>query len=162
MYLLDHVIHDKTAFTDALTGMATRLGCDPTHLMMCFYIEARLNPAYQTSKANGTGFLQLSVNEVKKLGTTPYRLVRMLPSEQLHYTEKYLSPYSGQMATLIDTYLACFYQDGVGKSASYYFRFPTKYQTANKIFPLRNHNRIQKWQVDKALRGYFMRLGWEG
>ena len=151
-----------THFYEALTGMALRLHTHPDYLMMCFYLESRLNPHFQTSKHRGTGFLQLTADEIRKLGTTSHRLSMMSGEDQLQYIEKYLTPFTGQMTSLVNTYFACFYQDGVTKSPSYYFRLPTKYQTANKIFPLRNHNRIQKWQIDKALRGYFFKLGWEG
>lgn len=164
MFLLDKYTDPSHArqFSVSLTGMAKRLGCNPEHLMMCFYLEARLNPKFQTSHYAGTGFLQLSMSEVKRLGITPPRLLRLSGHEQLPYFERYLTPYSGRMTTLTDTYMACFFQDGVGVSQSFYFRLPTKYSTANKIFPLRNNNRIQKWEVDKALRVYFMRMGWQG
>lgn len=164
MFLLDKYADPKTAtqFYEALTGMATRLRTNPDYLMMCFYFESRLMPSFQTSHDNGTGFLQLSAGEIKKLGTTPHRLSAMGGVDQLRYIEKYLSPLKGDMTDLTETYFACFYQDGVHAPPSYYFRLPTKYKTANKIFPLRNHNRIQKWQIDKALRIYFMKLGWEG
>lgn len=164
MFLLNKYTDPKTAteFYKALTGMAARLRTHPDFLMMCFYFESRLNPSFQTSKHNGTGFLQLSEGEIKKLGTTPHRLAMMGGVDQLRYLEKYLAPFSGDMTSLTETYFACFYQDGVCASDGYYFRLPTKYQTANKIFPLRNLNRIQKWQIERYLTQYFMKMGWEG
>lgn len=149
------------AFKEALLTLSDSLQCNPQHLLMCFYFESRLNPKFQTSKHRGTGFIQLTEGEIRKLGTTAVRLSSMRGDQQLQYIGKYLEPFTGKMTSLVETYFACFYQDGVGASPSYYFRLPTKYQTANKVFPLRNHNRIQKWQIDKALRIYFMRLGWQ-
>jgi hypothetical protein len=143
-------------------GMAIRLGTTPDFLMMCFYMESKLNPSFQTSLHRGTGLIQMSDGDIKKTGTTPQRLSTMKGSDQLLYIEKFLVPFTGQMTSLAETYFACFYPNALGMSQSYYFRFPTKYQTANRIFPLRNNNRIQKWQIDKALRGYFFKLGWEG
>ena len=163
MYLLNyyHDTSDASRFKQTITGMADRLGCNADHLMMCFYFESRLNPHYQTSKNGGTGLIQLSVPDIYKLGSTPFRFMKISGTEQLLFIEKYLQPHKGRMTTLIDTYMACFYQDGVATSDSFYFRMPLRYKTANRIFPLRNNNRVQKWEVDKALRRYFMKLGWE-
>ena len=152
---------NQTQFRDALMVMALRLRVRPEYLLMCFYFEARLNPHFQTSRANGTGFLQLSKAEIQSTGTTPERILRMSGADQLQFIEKYLTPYAGHMTTLIDVYMACFFQDGVEKSDSFYFRLPLKYKTAGKVFPLRNNNRIQKWEIDRYLRSYFIRMGWD-
>ena len=154
--------HHQITFGQSVTGLAGYLDTDPDYLMMCFYLEARLHPSFQTSKHRGTGLIQLCTSDVYKLGITPHRLAALNGADQIGVLYKYFEPYKNRLNNLADVYFACFYPDGIGKSASYYFRFPTKYINANKLFPLRNHNRIQRWQIDKSLRDYFMRMGWEG
>lgn len=164
MFLLSHYPqkHHQLLFSSAVTELADYLGTQPDYLMMCFYMESHLNPSFQTSKHRGTGLIQLSTSDVLKLGITPYRMAALNGADQLKAMHKYFAPFKNRLADLADVYFACFYPDGVGKSAAYYFRFPTKYINGNKLFPLRNHNRIQRWQIDKSLRDHFMRMGWDG
>jgi hypothetical protein len=164
LFLLNRYYDQTKAdiFAKEILGMADRLNCSPEHLIMVLFFESSLHPHAQTANGSGTGFIQLTSSDTLKLGTTTTRLLSMDGVTQLRYIEKHLTPYKPHLNSLTELYFACFYPDGVNASDEYYFRFPTRYKTANSTFPLRNLNRIQKWEVDKALRRYFIRMGWEG
>lgn len=164
MILLDKYYHQPSVneFAQALTDTASHLNCDPQQLLLILYLESGLHPQARTSKGSGIGFIQLTDTDAKRLGTTVTRLSDMDGITQLKYVERFLMPFKWQLSTLTEIYFACYFQDGVGQSSSFYFRLPTKYATANRIFPLRNNNRIQKWQIEKSLCDYFFKLGWKG
>ena len=149
-------------FQSELDKTAKRLGCDSTHLLMTFYVESKLNPRYRTThnKASSAGMIAITSTDAKMLGTTVARIATMSQEQQTILIGRLIEPFTGKLTSFVDVYLACFYPDAVGMGKEYYFRFPAKYKKANDILPLRNNNRIQKWEVEKTLYDYFMRLGW--
>ena len=78
--------------------------------------------------------------------------------EQLKYVEIILEPYAGRISGLMDIYSIIFYPAFYGQSNNFRVNFPRKYKMANKVFPIREYNRIYRWQVEDALKEYFK--GW--
>ena len=137
--------------------MAERLQCDPEHILRVCYFESRLNPKYRltTHKFSPAGIVPISQSDALKMGTTVGRISKMSIEDQLFYVEMILQPYTGMLHSITDVYGAIFCSSLVGKTESFTIQFPRKYRTANRVFPIRNHQRISKWQIEYALEKYF-------
>lgn len=128
------------------------------------FLESKLNPQARpgrNSKAPA-GLIQITDSDLRKSGITAWNMARLDVIDQLPYIESYLQPHTGRFSTLVDTWLACYFPDGLGRGGRFYFRLPEKYYYARRIFKTENNNRTWTERVDRNLRDYFISLGWNG
>lgn len=164
MFLLDKFKPESKSeeFVKVLTKVSRELDCDAGLLLMIMYFESRLNPKARNLKRGGAGLLLIPDPDCRKIGTSANKMVQMDAVEQLVYIQKYLRPHRGRFKTLADTWYACYFPDALGRGERFWFRLPLKYREANRVFPTRSLNRVSKFEVEKALIDYFMRMGWRG
>ena len=110
---------DKTTqeFRDKVVEIAGRLGVKPLYLMavMSFETGGTFSARIQNPVSGATGLIQFMPFTAKALGTSVDGLLKMKPVEQLDYVEKYFRPFSGDLNTLEDTYMAVLWPSAVGK-----------------------------------------------
>jgi hypothetical protein len=107
-------------FRVKVAGVAARLGMQPDDLLrvMSFETGGTFDPRVKNRAGSGaTGLIQFMPETAKGLGTTPDDLARVTPEQQLEYVEKYLQPYTGQLGTLQDAYMAVLAPQAIGQAA---------------------------------------------
>lgn len=92
------------------------------NLMVCISWETgrKFSPSIKNAAGSGaTGLIQFMPAVAKALGTTPEKLAKMTPEDQLNYVWKYFEPYKGKLKTLSDMYMAILWPAAVGKPETY-------------------------------------------
>jgi len=87
MLYIEKVKENKTAFSDKVNQIATKLGVNADWLMLVMNAESRLNHRIQ-NPVGATGLIQFMPVTGYALGTTPQRLKDMSNVEQLDYVYK--------------------------------------------------------------------------
>ncbi len=111
---------NREAFASRLQDIARRLGVNPAWLMIIFYIETAAKKYGTidhrvTNPLGAVGLIQFMSATARSLGTTPVALKAMSNVQQLDYVHKYLTPFTGRMKNLTDTYLAVLFPAAIGK-----------------------------------------------
>jgi hypothetical protein len=161
LFLIDKYYNQSEAeeFQSKVFDVCSRVKCNPDYLMAIMYFESRLRPFARNSNGSGVGLIQFYNTQAIRLGTTTDDLEFMTGVEQMDIIEKHLSECVGYFSTLADTWICCYYQKMVGCNFAASIRVPSKYREANKVFPLYDNNKIRFYEIEKALNGYFSRLG---
>ncbi len=101
--------------------IAARLQTCPDYLMaaMAFETGETFDPAIHNAAGSGAiGLIQFMPRTAVGLGTSGAALAAMSAIDQLDYVDRYLTPYSGHMNTLVDLYVAILLPRAVGKADS--------------------------------------------
>jgi len=146
MLYIEKVKENKTAFSDKVNQIATKLGVNADWLMLVMNAESRLNHRIQ-NPVGATGLIQFMPDTAYARGTTPQRLKDMSNVEQLDYVYKYYKPYTGKMKSYFDLYLVTFFPLGIGKPSDWVMQ--TKTLKASTI--ARQNPAINKWVKDDKI-----------
>ncbi len=112
----------QEAFRAKVVAIAKGLSIDPNWLMAVMAFET--GETFSPGVVNGAGskaigLIQFVPSTAAGLGTTTQRLARMSAVEQLDWVEKYYQKVPGTIRNLGDSYMAVFWQPGIGKPDSY-------------------------------------------
>ena len=119
MIFEDLITENKDAFLQKVTDVCSDLGIDPNWLMLCMWIESRLNSRARNSSSGATGLIQFMPVTALSLGTTTEELAAMSNVDQMDYVYKYLESYQWKMTSFVDVYFAIFFPRAIGKDPSY-------------------------------------------
>ena len=110
----------SAAFKDRVVGIASRLGCDPSHLMaaMAFESGETFSPSIR-NPSGATGLIQFMPATATVLGTSTGALAGMTAEGQLTFVESYFKPWKGKLASLSDVYMAILWPKAVGQPDSF-------------------------------------------
>ncbi len=131
MILLDSVHFNKgeklADFEQTMNSICTKLGINPSWLMMVMWSESRLNAQAVNKQAGDSadpkvraanravGLIQFMPDTAKYLGTSTQKLYAMSAVDQLHYVYAYFKPWAGKIHSYFDLYLITFFPIAVGK-----------------------------------------------
>jgi hypothetical protein len=125
------VTENNSAFTLKVKQICNDLGIDPDWLMLCMYIESRINHRARNSTSGATGLIQFMPSTALGLGTTTEQLSAMTNVQQLDFVLRYLKPYQWKMKGFVDVYFAIFFPVAIGKPKDYILK--TSSLSASKI-----------------------------
>jgi hypothetical protein len=130
--MIAHSNRVSPAFLDKVKLISTKLGINPSFLMMAMFKETggTFSPSIKNPTSSATGLIQFMEATAKRLGTTTAKLRAMSALDQLDFVYKYFLPFKGRLKSFPDVYLAIFYPAGIGKSDSW--RFPNWVYKANR------------------------------
>lgn len=140
----------------AVIGLATKLGCDPSHLTACMAFETgeTFSPTKQNPLSQATGLIQFMPATALSLGTSINQLLGMSAVQQMAYVEKYFLPYAGRLNGLSDVYMAILWPAAVGKNdASALFVQGTKYYSQNSGLDVNNDGVVTKGEAASKPQG---------
>ncbi len=116
MLLHQESLHENSLeFCQVLHRVASELALNPNWLMACMYHESKLDHTYFNPETGGLGSIQLNEAACRKSGYTFKKVQKMSNVEQLKLVLAYLHPYSAQINTYSDLYLAIAYPSALGK-----------------------------------------------
>lgn len=118
-YVVPSAIRGDSQFLSRVEQVSSNLGINPAWLVavMDFETGGTFDPAEENQAGSGaTGLIQFMPDTAAGLGTSTSALAQMSRVEQMQWVEKYLSPYSGQMRSVDDVYLAVFFPAAVGQA----------------------------------------------
>lgn len=152
------ITSNKAQFVEKLNYICNKLGIDPNWLMYVMWFESGLNEKAQNTISGATGLIQFMPSTAAWLGTTTADLMQMSNVEQLDFVYEYLKPYSGDMESLVDVYLAVFFPVAIGKASDYVFQTSklsaSKIASQNPVFDLNHDGMLTKGEVEaKILSG---------
>lgn len=119
LLLISYVKYNQSQFQEKVRDIADRLGIDPNWLMMCMWIESKLNHQAQNPLSGAVGLIQFMPSTAASLGTSTAALLAMSNVEQLDYVYKYLKAYQWRMRSFVDVYFAIFFPRAIGKPDEY-------------------------------------------
>ncbi len=163
---------DKESFIAGLIKIGTELNINPDLMMLIMHNESNFNPQAvniqspsmpgynghgKLVKASGiadsadasvrceyraTGLIQFMPVTAQYLGTSTHALYHMTATEQLHYVEKYYSPFRNDIGhyDYTELYLCTFYPAAVGKGEN--FMLPGFAYRANTTLDMNHDKRI--------------------
>ena len=130
--IFEYLIQEnKEAFVKRVSEISNMLGISPDWLMLCMYIESRLDHKAKNKLSGATGLIQFMESTAAALGTSIVNLLEMSNVEQLDYVYKYLKVYQSKMKSFVDVYFAIFFPRAIGKSPDYVLK--TDRISASKI-----------------------------
>lgn len=106
------------AFFVEVKAVASRLECDPVHLLGVMFSESGVQPWAQNPGGRATGLIQFMPSTLKTLGWgDDVEAFRGLAAEdQLPWVEKYYGPYRGRLDNPGRLYLATYLPASMGES----------------------------------------------
>ncbi len=113
------IVENTAAFLKKVQKISDDLGIDPNWLMLCMWIESRLNHRARNSMSGATGLIQFMPVTALSLGTTTEELAAMSNVDQLDYVYDYLKSYQWKMTSFVDVYFAIFFPRAIGKDPGY-------------------------------------------
>ncbi len=119
MIFEDLITENKDAFLQKVKDVSSDLGIDPNWLMLCMWIESRLNHRARNSSSGATGLIQFMPTTALSLGTTTEELAAMSNVDQMDYVYQYLKVYQWKMTSFVDVYFAIFFPRAIGKDPDY-------------------------------------------
>ncbi|WP_324751446.1 peptidoglycan-binding protein [Roseovarius sp. Pro17] len=138
------------AFNDKVIGIASRIKCDPNHLMavMAFETGESFSPSIENAAGSGAiGLIQFMPATATHLGTTSAKLAAMSAIDQLGIVEAYFKmQVNGRpMPALSDLYMAVLWPAAVGKLDSHVlFAKGTKAYAQNARLDINKNGKITK------------------
>jgi peptidoglycan hydrolase-like protein with peptidoglycan-binding domain len=107
-------------FQTKVRNIARELNCDPNHLMaaMAFETNETFSPSIRNPYSGATGLIQFTSSTAKRLGTTTDSLATMTAENQLDYVKRYLQPYTNQLLSIEDVYMAILWPKAIGQPNS--------------------------------------------
>lgn len=118
--LKGEALWDNPQFHKAVVEMCARLGIQPQWLKEVMDKESGISAtARNPYSTKATGLIQFTKDTAPRLGTTIYSLRRMSGLQQLKYVEKFLRPYSKQIKSKEDLYMAIFYPAAIDKDSNF-------------------------------------------
>lgn len=148
------------AFRARVLLMATRLGCDASHLMACMAFETggQFSPSIRNFAGSGaTGLIQFMPQTAAALGTSTEALSKMSAVDQLSVVESYFWPRRGKLKSLSDVYMAILWPAAVGKPEDFVLfdkrdaRFPKRY-VQNAGLDLDRNGKITKGEATEKVQ----------
>jgi hypothetical protein len=126
----DEIDHTKIAwgskvskeFKKKVIDISNKLGANPDFIMACMAFETGGKFSASTKNmagSSGTGLIQFMEPTAKSMGTNTKELSTMTAEKQLDYVYKYLSPYTGRLNSIEDTYMAILYPKAIGKGKDF-------------------------------------------
>lgn len=109
------------SFVARVLEICGRLAIDPDWLMAIMHFESAgsFSPTMRNRAGSGAiGLIQFLPSTARELGTSIAGLAAMSADDQLHYVEKYFTPYKGRMRTIEDAYMAVLYPKAIGWSGA--------------------------------------------
>lgn len=122
-------------FRQRVAWIGQQLDFDPSWLMsvMAFESGGTFSSGIRNPVSGFTGLIQFGPSAAAQVGSSEAELASMSPEDQLNYVYKYLSPYSGRIASLADLYMVVLWPAAVGKPSNYVlFASPSIAYTQNR------------------------------
>ena len=175
MILLDSVHFNKgeklVDFEQTMNSICTKLGINPSWLMMVMWSESRLNAQAVNKQAGDSadpklraanravGLIQFMPDTAKYLGTSTQKLYAMSAVDQLHYVYAYFKPWAGKIHSYFDLYLITFFPQAVGKSDNFILQTDTlKAATIAKQNPFFDMNKDGQLTVGEIKRRMYLSI----
>ena len=148
------------AFKSRVIEICGGLGCDPSFLMaaMAFETGERFTPDVENPVSHATGLIQFMPATAKALGTTIAALAQLSAVEQLDWVERYFKPYSGNLKSLSDVYMAILWPSAVGKpEAAILFSAPSQAYEENKGLDSNHDGSVTKGEAASRVQNKLSR-----
>jgi hypothetical protein len=152
------ITENKAAFLQKVKDVSSDLGIDPNWLMLCMWIESRLNHRARNSMSGATGLIQFMPSTALSLGTTTEELAAMSNVDQMDYVYSYLEVYQWKMTSFVDVYFAIFFPRAIGKSSDYILQTSniaaSKIAQQNSGYDLNKDNQVTVAEVQSKILSF--------